>query len=402
MMHRETHLPQVLVSHLLRFMLLDKMLLHRTKVVCLISGMTLISLVGLLDAHRLAAQTPDAGSQDAIAPVEATPIEASPIESAPMQPEPIPDDAAPFPIAPAAPTEPPASISPISGDSLSPTPGSSSPLDDAYIDSTNYSLGATERTIPTVLPPGLSTVQQLPSLPTSVQIGPVNVSSYGLGLGTTPSVRDFYRRTLRPPGKLGNGNIRLIFPLSIPAPITSLFGWREHPIFGETRFHSGTDIGAPLGTPVLAAYAGRVALADFLGGYGLAVAIDHNKGMEQTLYAHLSEIFVKSGDVVKQGAVIGRVGSTGNSTGPHLHLEFRQLTPDGWVALDPGGQLEYALSELVKAMDISEKGIAQVPNLQVSRQSLAGVSGKIAWNAQVGSEKNPIGNQLKERLVIKN
>jgi murein DD-endopeptidase MepM/ murein hydrolase activator NlpD len=153
---------------------------------------------------------------------------------------------------------------------------------------------------------------------------------------------------------LGNGNIRLMFPLSIPAAISSVFGWRIHPLMGEPRFHTGTDLAAPLGTPVLAAYAGQVAIADFLGGYGLAIALNHNQGAQQTLYGHLSEIFVKPGDWVKQGEVIGRVGDTGNSTGPHLHFEFRQLTPEGWVALDAGAQLEYALAQLIKSLEFAQ------------------------------------------------
>ncbi len=188
---------------------------------------------------------------------------------------------------------------------------------------------------------------------------PANVTSFsiastGLGTSTTPTWQAYYNRTARPTGRLGNGNIRLIFPLSIPAPISSLFGWRTHPVTGGQRFHAGTDLAAPLGTPVLAAYAGKVAIADFLGGYGLAVALDHNKTTQQTVYAHLSEIFVKPGEWVKQGMVIGRVGSTGLSTGPHLHFEFRQLTPDGWVAMDAGAQLEYALAQLVKAVQVAQ------------------------------------------------
>jgi murein DD-endopeptidase MepM/ murein hydrolase activator NlpD len=180
------------------------------------------------------------------------------------------------------------------------------------------------------------------------------LGSYSFNPGqTTPSIREFYNRTLRPLGRLGNGNIRLIFPLSIPAPITSIFGWRIHPITGEQRFHSGTDLGAPLGTPVLAAYAGQVAIADFLGGYGLTVALRHNKDTQETLYGHLSELFVRPGEWVQQGMVIGRVGSTGNSTGPHLHFEFRQMGPDGWIALDAGQQLEYALAQLVKSMQVA-------------------------------------------------
>lgn len=204
----------------------------------------------------------------------------------------------------------------------------------------------------------------------AVGVSGLSVVAPSVNVGTTPSLRDFYRRTMRPPAALGNGNIRLIFPLSIPAPISSLFGWRIHPITGDPRFHSGTDLAAPIGTPVLAAYAGQVALADFLGGYGLTVAIDHTKGTQQTLYAHLSEIFVKSGDVVKQGDVIGRVGSTGNSTGPHLHFEFRQLTSDGWVALDAGAQLEYALAQLVNSLEIAKANTAPV-------KANAGVQGVI-------------------------
>lgn len=209
----------------------------------------------------------------------------------------------------------------------------------------------------------------------TVSVGALSVNPLGLGVGTTPSIRDFYRRTLRPPAGLGNDNIRLMFPLSIPATISSLFGWRIHPITGDARFHTGTDIAAPLGTPVLAAYAGQVAIADFLGGYGLTVALQHNKATQQTLYAHLSEVFVKPGGWVKQGEVIGRVGNTGNSTGPHLHFEFRQLTPDGWVALDAGAQLEYALAQLVQTLELAQASSRAV-------QSSAGVQGVIGLAPQ--------------------
>jgi murein DD-endopeptidase MepM/ murein hydrolase activator NlpD len=181
----------------------------------------------------------------------------------------------------------------------------------------------------------------------------------------SPSTQAYYNRTLRQ-GQLSQRNTGLLFPLTIPAPITSLFGWRMHPITGDRRFHTGTDLGAPMGTPVLAAYTGNVAISDVLGGYGLTVVLDHeisqklsknesaasplDRPPQQTLYAHLSESFVKPGEKVKQGTVIGRVGSTGNSTGPHLHFETRYLTPDGWVASDPGFELEYALTQLVEVL----------------------------------------------------
>ena len=195
---------------------------------------------------------------------------------------------------------------------------------------------------PVVLPAAV------PDATSVVAMNPLSVGYDGVGLGSS---RDYYQRTVRPVGRLGNGNISLIFPLSIPAPISSMFGWRVHPITGDRRFHSGTDLAAPQGTPVLAAYAGQVAIADFMGGYGLSIALNHNQATQQTLYAHLSEIFVKPGEQVKQGDVIGRVGSTGNSTGPHLHFEFRQLTPEGWVAMDSGTQLESSLAQLMKALE---------------------------------------------------
>lgn len=169
-------------------------------------------------------------------------------------------------------------------------------------------------------------------------------------------VQDFYNRTVRPLGLPGNGDIRLMFPLSIPAAISSIFGWRVHPISGSQSLHTGTDLAAPMGTPVVAALTGRVIMSDFFGGYGLAIALEHTNGTQQTLYGHLSEIFVKPGDVVKQGTVIGRVGSTGNSTGPHLHFEFRQQTQDGtWVAQDPGLALEQSMAQLVKSMQVTQQ-----------------------------------------------
>lgn len=310
-----------------------------------ISAITLTSVLGLTGGTLLA-QTPDA--VDNLTPIDPAPAPTAPAPT--YVPSPI--EAAPPPVS-----------------------------NESYIDSTNYGIGATERTVP--VSPSVGLGRGLPATPPSVSISAIAAPSYTDAIGTTPSLKDFYRRTLRPPGQLGNGNIRLIFPLSVPAPITSLFGWRMHPIFGTPRLHSGTDLGAPIGTPVLAAYAGQVAMADFLGGYGLAVALNHNQGKQQTLYGHMSEVFVKAGETVKQGAVIGRVGDTGNSTGPHLHFEYRELTTDGWVAMDAGAQLEYALAQLVKMTEISEKGIAGATGLQVSQRVTAGVSGEIAWTANV-------------------
>jgi murein DD-endopeptidase MepM/ murein hydrolase activator NlpD len=104
--------------------------------------------------------------------------------------------------------------------------------------------------------------------------------------------------------------------------LTSRFGVRRHPISGDLRLHSGVDLAAPPGTPVYAPTAGYVSAATWNGGYGLFVAIEHGGGM-QTRYGHLSRLAVASGQYVAAGTVIGYVGSTGNSTGPHLHYEVR-------------------------------------------------------------------------------
>ncbi|MBN3873572.1 peptidoglycan DD-metalloendopeptidase family protein [Nostoc sp. JL33] len=159
-------------------------------------------------------------------------------------------------------------------------------------------------------------------------------------------------------GAVAYSGTGMMYPLSIPAPITSLFGWRVHPITGNQRFHAGTDLGAPTGTPVLAAAAGQVETANWVGGYGLTVILNH-KSAEQTLYGHMSEILVQPGQWVQPGTVIGLVGSTGNSTGPHLHFEVRHLSQDGWVATDPGVELQSALSQLVRGLQTAQ--VSQQP-----------------------------------------
>ena len=105
-------------------------------------------------------------------------------------------------------------------------------------------------------------------------------------------------------------------------PLTSLFGPRVHPIFGNVRMHDGADYGAPFGMPIRAAAAGTVISAGVRGGYGNATILDHGRGLA-TLYAHQAEMFVTPGTTVAAGQVIGAVGSTGFSTGPHLHFEVR-------------------------------------------------------------------------------
>ncbi|GBO52460.1 peptidase, M23/M37 family [Pseudanabaena sp. lw0831] len=151
-----------------------------------------------------------------------------------------------------------------------------------------------------------------------------------------------------------NGDKQMLFPLISPSVISSLFGARVHPVTGQVRFHQGTDLAAPEGTPVVAAFSGRVEIAGWLGGYGLIVVISHGDTHE-TRYAHLSEVLVKPGQEIKQGNVIGLVGSTGMATGPHLHFEIWQKMQEGLVAIDPTPQLILAMEQLQKYLAQSPK-----------------------------------------------
>ena len=116
------------------------------------------------------------------------------------------------------------------------------------------------------------------------------------------------------------GTGQLGWPVS--GEITSPYGYRVHPIFGTTIYHSGIDIGVDEGTPVHAADGGVVVWSGWMGGYGYAVVIDHGNGLS-TLYGHNSELAVDEGQSVAKGQVISYAGSTGNSTGPHVHFEVR-------------------------------------------------------------------------------
>ncbi|HEY9847485.1 MAG TPA: peptidoglycan DD-metalloendopeptidase family protein [Candidatus Caenarcaniphilales bacterium] len=117
------------------------------------------------------------------------------------------------------------------------------------------------------------------------------------------------------------GTGRMSYPSE--GPITSSFGWRLHPVLGSSRFHAGMDFGAEQGSAVRAADRGTVIFAGWYGGYGNAVIVDHGNGVT-TLYGHASQLYVEDGQVVQRGQAIAAVGSTGLSTGPHLHFEIRQ------------------------------------------------------------------------------
>ena len=131
--------------------------------------------------------------------------------------------------------------------------------------------------------------------------------------------------------------------------ITSKYGWRIHPITKRWSFHTGVDIAAPFGSPVFAADDGVVKFVGKNGGYGNMILIDHGK--YQTVYGHLSKIDVFVGEYVKKGQLIGRVGSTGISTGPHVHFEVRiygkHTNP---LAFLPSSNRMYVLKEEEKWM----------------------------------------------------
>ena len=146
------------------------------------------------------------------------------------------------------------------------------------------------------------------------------------------SIGDLLRRRSSG-GAAISGNGSLSSPLARPV-ITSTFGYRIHPIYGDRRLHAGIDMRGANGTPIYASAPGEVVFAGIRGGYGNTVIIDHGGGIA-TLYAHQSKLAVAEGDEVARGQVIGAVGSTGFSTGPHLHFEVRARG----VPVDPLGYL---------------------------------------------------------------
>jgi len=116
---------------------------------------------------------------------------------------------------------------------------------------------------------------------------------------------------------------KMAWPVPGYSRISSYYGYRIHPIFKTKKLHTGIDIPAPTGTPITAASEGTVIFADWLGGYGKAIMVDHGGGIV-TLYGHNSSITASVGKKVKRGDTIAKAGSTGNSTGPHSHFEVRK------------------------------------------------------------------------------
>ena len=151
----------------------------------------------------------------------------------------------------------------------------------------------------------------------------------------------------------------LTYPLKRFAAGMDPWGWRYSQRRGAWRMHTGVDLAADEGTPVLAASAGRVLLVESISGYGTTVLLDHGAGW-QTLYAHLLSTSVATGQRLNQGEVLGAVGMTGSASGPHLHFELRRRgssllaldpTPHLPPLLPPSALIQPALTPLVATMD---------------------------------------------------
>jgi murein DD-endopeptidase MepM/ murein hydrolase activator NlpD len=160
---------------------------------------------------------------------------------------------------------------------------------------------------------------------TTLGAAPVSPSAGGGGATGTAAPKPAAAPT-KAPG-------RLLIPVP-GAPITSPYGYRIHPIYGTARLHTGIDYGADEGTPIRAAADGVVVSAGWYGGYGNATIIDHGGGIA-TLYGHQSSMSVSAGQKITQGQIIGRVGCTGDCTGPHVHFEVRlngdPVDPNGYI-----------------------------------------------------------------------
>jgi murein DD-endopeptidase MepM/ murein hydrolase activator NlpD len=177
------------------------------------------------------------------------------------------------------------------------------------------------------LPGVLSRVWLVDSVTHSIADGTTQLNCYSpvevLDLSPPPAAAQPGQTVALNPGKY-------IFPVK-GFIVTSPRGMRVHPVTGESRMHHGTDVGTPIGTPVVASNDGTVTVASFVDGYGNVVYLKHPDGFE-TRYAHLDSFSVRTGQVVKQGQEVGKSGNTGVGSGPHLHWEIRDTSG---ASLDP-------------------------------------------------------------------
>ncbi|WP_353227956.1 M23 family metallopeptidase [Novosphingobium sp.] len=153
----------------------------------------------------------------------------------------------------------------------------------------------------------------------------------------------------------GSASIPMLVPVTSNRAMSSNFGMRTHPVLGGYRMHKGVDLPASTGTPIHATADGVIGRADWFGGYGLCVEIEHGANLE-TRYGHMSRIAVAEGQHVHKGDVIGYVGSTGRSTGAHLHYEVRI----GGEAVNPVPYLQIA--EASAGIVLASNGTAPTPD----------------------------------------
>jgi murein DD-endopeptidase MepM/ murein hydrolase activator NlpD len=185
----------------------------------------------------------------------------------------------------------------------------------------------------------------------AVRVGQVDANTTRMVVELSPEVtlnpRDLRLKSVKPgqwtmqlPQSIAAIDLNSVTNFALPitgAVISSGFGWRVHPITGERRLHKGVDFAAPTGTPIFASADGVVTESGWTDdGYGNIVELRHSDGT-LTLYAHTNRVYVSKGQVISQGQAIAEVGSTGRSTGPHLHFEIQ---PDGRTAVDPMDYLQ--------------------------------------------------------------
>lgn len=169
----------------------------------------------------------------------------------------------------------------------------------------------------------------------------------------------------------------------VSGQVTSPFGWRTDPITGNPRFHGGIDIASPMGTPVYAPQAGYVIYSGAYGGYGNVVVLDHGNSL-YTVYGHNSQLLVKAGTSVYRGQLISLVGSTGRSTGPHLHFEVhynqQYFNPVSYLSyLQQSFPMLAQVPSSTRVIGVSGRALAQVdgqPVKVVSRQVTSGKKSK--------------------------
>lgn len=174
-------------------------------------------------------------------------------------------------------------------------------------------------------------------------------------------------------------------------PITSQFGYRMHPIFRTPRLHAGVDFGAPSGTPVPSQTGGTVSFAGWGGGFGNLVKV--KQGIWEMFYAHLSKILVRAGQSVTKGQILGNVGSTGNSTGPHLHYETRKngvpVNPLSLKGFKTGGLIKSKMMAML-GEDGEEMVIPLAKNRRTEAMKLLALAAK-KIGADGGSYTRPSG-----------